>query len=196
VSLEADFQGSGQRGSNTFVDAFSQCIVAILPASCAAGPPANLAQLNGAAATSEEAKIEWFGTARLHLGYLVTDQLLVYGTGGLAYGRVGVSGNINLSATPAPFVSFTPGTTAFSESRTNVGWTAGAGIEGRFASWLPPNWTWKLEYLYIDLGSLDTSTSFALASNIGNFAPFTGTMATHTHFTDNIVRVGLNYQFH
>jgi outer membrane immunogenic protein len=24
----------------------------------------------------------------------------------------------------------------------------------------------------------------------------TGTITTHTHFTDNIVRVGLNYQFH
>ena len=24
----------------------------------------------------------------------------------------------------------------------------------------------------------------------------TGTLTTHTHFTDNIVRVGLNYQFH
>jgi hypothetical protein len=23
-----------------------------------------------------------------------------------------------------------------------------------------------------------------------------GTFTTHTHFTDNIVRVGLNYQFH
>jgi hypothetical protein len=25
--------------------------------------------------------------------------------------------------------------------------------------------------------------------------PFARTFATHTHFTDNIVRVGLNYQF-
>jgi hypothetical protein len=24
----------------------------------------------------------------------------------------------------------------------------------------------------------------------------TGTLTTHTHFVDNIVRVGLNYQFH
>jgi hypothetical protein len=24
----------------------------------------------------------------------------------------------------------------------------------------------------------------------------TGTLTAHTHFTDNIVRVGLNYQFH
>jgi hypothetical protein len=26
--------------------------------------------------------------------------------------------------------------------------------------------------------------------------PFAGTFTTHTHFTDNIVRIGLNYQFH
>jgi len=28
------------------------------------------------------------------------------------------------------------------------------------------------------------------------FAAIAGTITTHTHFTDNIVRVGLNYQFH
>jgi opacity protein-like surface antigen len=57
-----------------------------------------------------------------------------------------------------------------------------------------------LEYLYVDLGSVDTSTSFAAAaSNPASptfFHPLAGTMTTHTHFTDNIVRVGLNYQFH
>jgi hypothetical protein len=43
---------------------------------------------------------------------------------------------------------------------------------------------WKLEYLYLDLGSLDVTTFYS--SGVGG-----GTIATHTHFTDNIVRVGL-----
>src|SRR5262249_34862023 len=156
-----------------------------------------------------EAKIEWFGTVRGRLGYLVNDQVLLYATGGLAYGRVELSGVTNVNGSVVdpfnppgsqvfPFVA--PGTSAFSASRTNVGWTAGAGIEGRFAYWLPPNWTWKLEYLYLDLGSVDTVSPFppAIPSNPvgGGATPFAGPMTTHTHFTDNIVRVGLNYQFH
>jgi opacity protein-like surface antigen len=67
-------------------------------------------------------------------------------------------------------------------------------MEGRLSYWLPPNWTWKLEYLYLDLGSIDTATPFA-APSIFNVVT-AGTFTTHTHFTDNIVRVGLNYQFH
>ena len=96
-------------------------------------------------------------------------------------------------------VSLTPDANALSEYQTNIGWTAGAGIEGRFASWLPPNWTWKLEYLYVDLGSVDTVAPFP-----GGASPSTSVVgglyiALHRndqHFTDNIVRVGLNYQFH
>jgi hypothetical protein len=30
----------------------------------------------------------------------------------------------------------------------------------------------------------------------GGISNPTGNITTHTHFTDNIVRVGLNYQFH
>jgi outer membrane immunogenic protein len=145
--------------------------------------------------TSYEAKIDWFGTVRGRLGVLLNDGLLLYGTGGLANGRVGVSGNFNVNAA-APFFVFGPSTSTFSQSKTNIGFAAGGGLEGRLSPWLPPNWTWKLEYLYIDLGSLDTSTSFAVASNNPFFSPLTGTLTAHTHFTDNIGRVGLNYQFH
>jgi outer membrane immunogenic protein len=54
-----------------------------------------------------------------------------------------------------------------------------------------------LEYLYVDLGSLDTVTpgSSPLIAPVAVSSSF-GTVTTHTHFTDNIVRVGLNYQFH
>jgi outer membrane immunogenic protein len=123
---------------------------------------------------------------------------LFYATGGLAYGQVNLTGVTNIANISFAGINLPgAGRAAFSASRTNVGWTAGAGIEGRFA-WLPMGWTWKLEYLYVDLGSLDTvasstSPTFGIP---GFFVASLGATTTHTHFTDNIVRVGLNYQFH
>jgi hypothetical protein len=50
----------------------------------------------------------------------------------------------------------------------------------------------------LDLGSINTTTPFVLLSSVSpTVSNITGTITTHTHhFTDNIVRVGLNYQFH
>jgi outer membrane immunogenic protein len=102
------------------------------------------------------AEIDWFGTVRARLGYLVSDQLLLYATGGLAYGRV----HVTAFATSAVLVPagvgdprLTTSPLGFIAAKNNVGWTVGAGIEGRFTYWLPPAWSWKLEYLYVDLGS-------------------------------------------
>jgi outer membrane immunogenic protein len=211
LGFETDIQASGERRSSAFADSFSGplCAVPVTPPPprCSSTiNPGGIFTVNGTAATAYEAKIEWFGTVRGRLGYLVNDQVLLYATGGLAYGRVGLSGATNVNgvvinnvAVVSPFTA--PGTSAFGASRTNVGWTAGAGIEGRFAYWLPTGWTWKLEYLYLDLGSVDTVSPFPPANpGLDGFGaqatPFAGTMTTHTHFTDNIVRVGLNYQFH
>src|SRR5260221_3293174 len=47
-----------------------------------------------------ERKLEWFGTVRGRLGYLVTPDLLLYGTGGLAYGKTSASGSILNSPPP------------------------------------------------------------------------------------------------
>ena len=71
----------------------------------------------------------------------------------------------------------------FSRSRTNVGWTVGAGVEG--AAFWAPNWTWKVEYLYMDLGTDNLN-------NINGTGLFVG---NNIRFTDNIVRAGLNYRF-
>ncbi|ABD86470.1 outer membrane protein [Rhodopseudomonas palustris] len=76
----------------------------------------------------------WFGTVRGRAGYSF-DNLLVYATGGLAFGelkgeRFGQS-----------------------NSSTNAGWTIGAGAE--FG--LNQNWSAKVEYLYVDLGGSNFS---------------------------------------
>ena len=78
----------------------------------------------------------WLGTARGRLGYAF-DRLLPYITGGGAFG------NVRASINPGPIVSAT---------NTRIGWTVGAGLEYAFLG----NWTAKIEYLYVDLGSFDT----------------------------------------
>jgi outer membrane immunogenic protein len=203
LGLEADIQGSGERGSsNSFTDSFSSSICTGTtgpiggPFVCNGTVP-----INGTAMTTYDAKIAWFGTVRGRLGFLI-DDVLVYGTGGLAYGKVKVSGNANVNGTvdlspnPGEIPFGTPGATLFSESKTNVGFALGAGIEGKCSYLLPTCWTWKLEYLYVDLGSFDTVSPFPAATpRVPETGPFIGAITTHTHFTDNIVRVGLNYKF-
>ena len=73
--------------------------------------------------------LTWFGTVRGRAGFLITPTLLLYGTGGFAYG--GVSGGYS------------------NVSNTRTGWTAGGGVEWLFM----PNWSAKAEYLYTDLNS-------------------------------------------
>ena len=138
--------------------------------------------------------LDYIGTVRGRLGWLFTPTLLVYGTGGLAYGGVNVSLN-NFQAivvgaafqgNPAgTFIPVSAGTGSFSDTR--VGWTAGGGIEWMF--W--PNWSAKAEYLYYDLGTVTGSAvnvSF-LASTFASVSQFS------TRFNGNIVRAGVNYHF-
>jgi outer membrane immunogenic protein len=196
LGLEADFQGSGERGSKAFADPFSTgvCVFINPNGTCDLENPGTL---NGVAGTSYDAKIGWFGTVRGRVGYLITPQVLLYGTGGLAYGRVSVSGNAGFAGSiqgdSFPTISLPSASVGFSTHKTNVGFSVGAGIEGSVG--LATNWTWKLEYLYLDLGSVDTAAPLSISSNATS-TPISMTTAMHTHFTDNIVRVGLNYQFH
>jgi hypothetical protein len=56
-------------------------------------------------------------------------------------------------------------------------------------NWNISIWTWDR--------STPPTTPFVLSSpDPGAVSNITGNITTHTHFTDNIVRVGLNYQFH
>jgi outer membrane immunogenic protein len=152
-SLEADIQGTGEQGSRAFIYVPAGFNIAVLTP-----VPVNLSQ-----------KIDWFGTFRGRAGVLVSPKVLLYVTGGLAYGQVNSNETIGALA-------------GLSSNVTNVGWTIGAGIEGVVGG----NWTAKLEYLYVDLGTVS-----------GSFVPLGGpiTSAYSSHVTDNILRVGLNYKF-
>lgn len=102
----------------------------------------------------------WVGTTRARAGYAF-GRWLPYVTGGVAYG--------NIEAVQPT------GTT----TNTNIGWTAGAGLEVA----LDRNWSVKLEYLHIDLGSA-TFTGFA-----------SGTSTLVIPVSDNLVRAGINFRF-
>jgi outer membrane immunogenic protein len=163
--LETDIQGSGEKGS-----------LALVCVAC---------NTDGSNITSVlNQNLNWFGTVRGRVGALVTPTVLLYGTGGLAYGGFSTSGSItgnNVNGVPATFVF--PGT-----SSTRAGWTLGAGIEGRISG----NWTAKLEYLYMDLGTVNAGTT---ATTILVPVRTNAGAAYSSHFTDNIVRVGVNYLF-
>ena len=195
--FEADIQGSNQRGSGTLFDAISGTVCT----AAAGGPPIvclATTPFNGAAVTAVKATIDWFGTVRGRVGWLVTEKTLLYATGGLAYGHVGISGNSSVSGQGlgVTFLSQSGIPASFSASKTNVGFVVGGGIEGKFTAWLPQNWSWKMEYLYLDLGSINVSMPFTSVSGApGNTTNITGTINHHAHITDNIVRVGINYKF-
>jgi len=97
----------------------------------------------------------WFGTLRGRAG-IAFNNVLLYATLGLAYG--------DLRAQSA----------GLDETRTEVGWTGGVGLEYGFA----PNWSARVEYLYLDLGS----RGFTLTG-------------TDNGLQANLLRVGINYHF-
>lgn len=71
----------------------------------------------------------WFGTLRGRGGYAVNN-VLFYGTAGLAFGSVRAETIAGIT-----------------ETKTSAGWTIGAGAEFGITQ----NWTAKVEYLYVDL---------------------------------------------
>ena len=98
------------------------------------------------------------------------------------------------NSAPLAFASALP----FGWGDTRVGWTVGAGAEVA----IDRNWSVKIEYLYMDLGSFGGSSSATVVTNALNTpAPAFNTVTTttttgfNTRFTDNIVRVGFNYRF-
>jgi outer membrane immunogenic protein len=185
VGVETDWQGVAGHAGATDASSYGTFL---------AGGPFTF-QENGTVSTQYQAKIDWFGTARGRVGY-AADQFLFFATGGLAYGRVAVTGTNSFSDTTlicgiGPcFGGASTGATGFGASRTNAGWALGGGVEGAF---LPMSrWTWKAEYLHVDLGSLDTTVPPAIGAISFGVPP---AVTTHTHFSDDILRVGVNYRF-
>jgi outer membrane immunogenic protein len=183
AGLEADFQGALERETDNLSQSFS----------FVNGPETNS---NGTVATNYTTQIDWFGTARVRIGYVWGNgQVMSYLTGGLAYGEVKINGTNNVSGTVnnggGGFLL--SATQTFGHSQVNTGWVVGYGTEGRLGI---SHWSWKIEGLWMDLGTLDTTTVTSGVSCTPVCAGLTGgQVATHTRFTDGILRGGLNYHF-
>ncbi len=179
LGLEADFQGSNIKGSTsaTFVGAIATPFF-----------------------VNTQQSVEWFGTVRGRAGWLASNKLLVFATGGLAYGSVkdsvavgpltaggvltvqnGFSSNCALGVGVPCIVA--------GQSKIQAGYTAGGGLE--YAAW--QNVSLKLEYLYVNLGSRNqTATALVLAN------PATAASSVNAHFSDldfQVVRAGMNWRF-
>jgi outer membrane immunogenic protein len=154
LGVEEDFQGVDANGNATFAS----------PGNVAFPPISTIYTRN----------LNWIATVRGRIGFLSSPGLLWYGTGGLAYGQTRFGSIAACSCS-------TEGNVA---SNISPGWTAGAGVEWRFA----PAWSMKAEYLHVDLGT-QTNT---IAVN----APFVGTLTSSVRETDDIVRFGLNYKLY
>jgi outer membrane immunogenic protein len=137
---------------------------------------------------TDQQKIDWLATLRARLGWS-TGYSLWYVTGGAAWG--GVKSTVAFQATGNTVFASPPGSTAF--SGTTTGWTVGGGVETSLA-WMGVNhWSAKLEYLYVDLGSVGGGFNLPAPAS-----PTPGTFYTvgsASHINDHIIRAGLNYRF-
>jgi outer membrane immunogenic protein len=171
--VETDIEISGQKGDQVFNGIQG------------ANGPATAAPLS--APYTE--KLPWLGTVRGRVGFTF-DRLLIYAPGGLAYGRVTANGSATIAGCGGicPFASW-------STADTRTGWTLGAGVEGALAG----NWSWKIEYLHVDLGNV-SPTLATLPAGVGGpggalLVVNAGAGTISSRITDEIVRVGLNYKF-
>jgi outer membrane immunogenic protein len=107
-----------------------------------------------------ETRNRWLATGRGRIGY-AWDRFLPYLTGGVAFGDIKMTNPISAS-----------------ETKTKIGWTAGAGIEYAFMG----PWSAKIEYLYVDLGKTTCG-----AATCG--------LDTDVKFNAHIGKIGVNYRF-
>jgi opacity protein-like surface antigen len=173
--LEIDLSATGIKGSSTAT--VGPLFEGVFPFN----------DIRNASAVSS-GRFEWLGSARGRLGYLVTPDVLLYGTGGLAWTQYVHDENLLIAR---EFPSLVPPTndaqfSNISSSSWRFGWVAGLGGEVRL---LNSNWLARLEYLHYDFGNMsNTVTAFS-------FPGFGPAQRTGGDLTADIVRVGLTYKF-
>lgn len=134
--------------------------------------------------------LDFLGTVRGRIGYAF-DRVLVYGTGGFAYGNVRYD-----TATSLSFAGVTTPFAGGSYDKIETGFAYGGGIEYALPTDSFLNFfrssavTLKAEYLHYDLGRRNVSVF-----NLPVTAPAFVNSVSQFRTEGNIARVGLNYKF-
>ena len=169
AGFEADFQGSAQKATSCILSCTTATALGILTV------------------PTVTQSLDYFGTFRGRFGFVDRGNLF-YVTGGGAYGHVNQQVSLAVS-TPGPPAAGFVGSSSASENK--FGWVIGAGAE----SSLGGNWTAKVEYLYMNLGSTTTTLNGTLPAGVLGNAPSAIALSATSNIHDNIVRAGVNYRF-
>jgi len=126
-------------------------------------------------------RVKNLATARARLGWLPSDTVLLYATGGLAWER------LERTNTDAQVAANFAQTDVFRTTTDRFGGVIGGGAE-----WMPwgPNWIGRLEYLHYDFGQFRDATVFT--SNRAGDVPFAERRGRQTI---ELVRAGISYKF-
>jgi outer membrane immunogenic protein len=186
LGIEADIQFAGVKGSVSN------------PAFLSPGDFGTSFRFESAA----QRELQWFGTVRGRMGFLISPTWLLYGTGGLAYGSTETKGAVSLMV-PNAFATISSDSSYFvcsttssappvrcytgTNTQTQVGWTLGGGMEWLIAA----NWTAKFEYLHVEL----PSQSVTLVSPSPPSSSGVNTIYNFHRQGYDFVRFGLNYRF-
>lgn len=136
------------------------------------GVDGGFAGTNAYGPASWNADMNWLGTVTGRIGYAF-DNVLVYVKGGAAWADEDYTHPATNSRLEAMY---------YSGGNTRTGWTLGAGVEYGFA----PNWSFKVEYNYVDFGSKNVTLAEASSDRWVTFD-----VDQNMH----IVKAGLNYRF-
>ena len=197
VGMEADIQGAGIGDSGGFTGAG-------VNGTTVSGTNYST---NSAGQTTVSSSVNWLGTVRGRLGYLLTPTVLAFGTGGLTYGGVkaSVSSNVYTSYISSQSVSKFQGSQTYignsPTSQTLVGWNVGGGFE-----WMVmPNWSMKIEAIYWNLGNVNLNTTtmagkagssdYVFSDEYGVLPTQISSSATSINYQGVIARAGVNYHF-
>jgi len=188
-SQSVGFLGGGQAGYNWQTGAFVLGVETDFDGSTLSKSFNNIGSpfigpggLSDSLTVNGKTSLTWLGTTRGRVGFVATpdNRLMIYATGGVAYG----GGNSQFSVFDATTGSIFSG----NPSSTRVGWVIGGGVEYAITN----NITIKGEYLYADLGS----SNFTSAGNGFAAANFPGvTVNSHFDYNASIFRAGVNYKF-
>jgi outer membrane immunogenic protein len=176
TGIEADYQWSGMSATSD-------------------SPLFHLGNVGNTLAAATQS-VSSFGTVRVRMGMIIMSPLLLYGTAGLAVGRVSEqasiagpgTGLVSLGGFSYSCIAGSPACFSGSSTKAMVGWSGGAGAEYAITSQI----TFKAELLYADLGP--AKLNMVAQNTVAGTTPSSFTTAfPAVNFV--IVRAGFNLRF-